>query len=253
MSSKTESLLNSRMSKSNESTQTSKMAVMAQQTTAGQRTTFGGMFGSSELSAGERFELEDLLRTYSPTNQVSQTDLHQLLSITAEVKAINNQAALLHGERIKRAQLLLKEYRDGAFTAWLIATYGNRQTPYNFLQYFEFCEILPKAVRPLIDQMPRQAIYTLASRKGSLEDKQEIIQNYAGETKTELLKKIRFRFPLSHADQRRRVPAHEMIQSLERLCLMAAKESEDYSEEDFRKIDSLVSKLKRILSRGEKN
>lgn len=65
-------------------------------------------------------------------------DLAELSLITSEVKAINNQAAILHGERIKKAQTLLKSYQEGAFSAWLNATYGNRQTPYNLMQYYEF-------------------------------------------------------------------------------------------------------------------
>ena len=44
----------------------------------------------------------------------------------------------------KERKTILKNYRDGAFSAWLIATYGNRQTPYNFLQYYELYITLPE-------------------------------------------------------------------------------------------------------------
>ena len=93
-------------------------------------------------------------------------DLNHLISLTSEVKAINNQAALLHGERIKKAHQILTRYRDGAFTAWLMAAYGNRQTPYNLMQYYEFCEAMPKQLASKIELMPRQAIYVFASREG---------------------------------------------------------------------------------------
>ncbi len=45
--------------------------------------------------------------------------------------------------------------------------------------------------------MPRQAVYSLASRDGDQEQKELIIQNYNGEPKQELLKLIRDTFPLS--------------------------------------------------------
>jgi hypothetical protein len=61
---------------------------------------------------------------------------------------------------------------------------------------------MPTSLHIKIDQMPRQAIYTLASRNGALEEKEEIVKNYAGEPKDELLKLIRSRFPLSDDDKR---------------------------------------------------
>ena len=99
-----------------------------------------------------------------------------MISLTCEVKAINNQAAILHGERIKKAHQILTPYKDGAFTAWLISTYGNRQTPYNLMQYYEFCEAMPKNLREQIEWMPRQAVYVLATRTGEWKIKQEIVE-----------------------------------------------------------------------------
>ena len=90
-------------------------------------------------------------------------DLEFLTTITSEVKAINNQAIILHGERIKQCtRTFLTKYRDGAFSAWLISTYGNRQTPYNFLQYYEFYQSLNLELQKRMDDMPRQVVlYTL--------------------------------------------------------------------------------------------
>src|SRR6185437_1917846 len=111
-------------------------------------------------------------------------------------------AAILHGERIKQAQEILKKYRDGAFSAWLIAAYGNRQTPYNFLQYYELYQQLPQKLHSKLDEMPRQAVYTLASRSAPLEKKEAVIGNYQGQPKQELLALIRKLFPLHEADKR---------------------------------------------------
>src|SRR3990167_2155551 len=144
------------------------------------KSSFSGIFKVSALSLKESENLFALLNQYSEEGCSIETDLTQLSALTAEVKAINTQALLLHGERIKKAQILLKSYRDGAFSAWLIATYGNRQTPYNFLQYYELYTALPHILHSKLEEMPRQVIYALASRSGSLNVKEEIIKNYRG-------------------------------------------------------------------------
>lgn len=202
---------------------TSKMAELAEQSKSGQLSSFAGIFGTSELSPPERDNLEGLLEKYATGEETLSKDLESLISITSEVKAINNQAVILHGERIKRAQTLLKPYRDGAFTQWLKLTYGNRQTPYNFLQYFEFYTMMPKHLRPRIEDMPRQAIYTLASRDGATQDKQDIVENYAGETKEALIAQIREVFPLSLEDKRRQDIGENVLQGLKRLAILVKR------------------------------
>jgi hypothetical protein len=208
-------LLNERLKKGPPS---SKMAAMANQSANGNLTSFSGIFSVVELSLSEKAVLKELLQEYSTSQHDVSKDLHALISLTSEVKAINNQAAILHGERIKKAHAILTRYREGAFTSWLLAAYGNRQTPYNFMQYYEFCESLPKPLRSRLEVMPRQAIYTLASREGPLAMKQQIVEAYKGETKEELLKAIRAAFPLDAKDKRRQNIGETLIQGLTRLC-----------------------------------
>ena len=181
----------------------SKMSALVERSSNGELSSFSGVFRIVALNENERSSLEEILISFrhSDTYDVND-DLNALSMISSEVKAISNQAVILHGERIKKAQTILKNYRDGAFTAWLYAAYGNRQTPYNFLQYFEFYSMISPTLHPKVDQMPRQAIYTLASRNGSLEQKEEIVRDYAGEPKQELLERIREIFPLSEDDKR---------------------------------------------------
>ena len=199
--SKFNDLLNLRF-KNKESPQP-KMTALVERATNGDLSSFSGVFRVTALNENEKSALEEILKSYRlvETDDVDE-DLKALVAITSEVKAITNQAVILHGERIKKAQEILKNYRDGAFTAWLYATYGNRQTRYNFLQYYEFYSIMPPILHPKMDQMPRQAIYTLASRTGEMERKQEIVTNYAGQPKQELLKMIRQMFPLADDDKR---------------------------------------------------
>lgn len=194
------------------------MNELAEKSSQGQLTVFSGVFKVSQLGEKEKEELFSLLRNYSSEeNPDLDEDLRSLIAITSEVKAINNQAAILHGERIKQAQTILKDYRDGAFTAWLMSTYGNRQTPYNFLQYYEFYSQIPKTLHPQVESMPRQAVYTLASRQAPMEKKEEIVRNYNGETKQQMITLIRSLFPLDEKDGRKENIGESSIKALQRL------------------------------------
>lgn len=237
-------VLNQRIKKSD---QTSKMAAMAKQSSTGNLTSFAGVFSVVELSDKERLTIEDLLKHYAKDEINIQNDLPALLSITSEVKAINNQAAILHGERIKKAHDILTRYQEGAFTAWIIATYGNRQTPYNFMQYYEFYENMPKALRPQIESMPRQAVYVLASRMGSVEKKQEIIQNYKGETKAEVIHLIRQAFPLKQKDKRQNKTGQSIIHLLNRLHRQLKEVPIEFSKSQKRKLQGLLKNLYQLV------
>ena len=199
--SKFNDLLNLRF-KSKETPQ-QKMTALVEKANNGDLSSFSGVFRVMALVEKEKSALEEILKSFRHTDAYDiEGDLKALSAITSEVKAITNQAVMLHGERIKKAQEILKRYRDGAFTAWLYETYGNRQTPYNLLQYYEFYSVMPPALHPKIDQMPRQAVYSLASRTGPLERKQAIVSTYEGQPKQELLKIIRQEFPLPEDDGR---------------------------------------------------
>lgn len=195
----------------------SKMTTLVEMSSNGNLSSFAGVFRITPLSEGEKNRLESLLSQYKNDRQEIREDLSQLSALTAEVKAINNQAIILHGERIKKAQEILKNYQDGAFSAWLIATYGNRQTPYNFLQYYELYTAMPEQLHRKIDEMPRQAVYSLASRNGDLVQKEDIIKNYQGEPKLALLKLIRDTFPLAQSDRRAQNLPEVALAILERL------------------------------------
>lgn len=195
----------------------SKMTDLAELSSAGGLSSFSGVFRVTDLNDKEKEVIETILNQHNTDELDTHTDLESLVSISSEVKAINNQAAILHGERIKRAQNILKKYADGAFTAWLIALYGNRQTPYNFLQYYEFYTALPGHLHTQLEEMPRQVVYALASRSGPLEDKQAIVKSYHGQTKEELISLIRDRFPLPEKDKRAHDIAACSISTLKKL------------------------------------
>ncbi len=246
---KVDTLLSERLKKSENST---KIASLAKHSAEGNLTTFAGLFNMAELSSYEKQVLETILREHGDSPECLQEDLKALIAITTEVKAINNQAALLHGERIKKAQAILKTYQEGAFSSWLMATYGNRQTPYNFLQYYEFYEALPKAIRSKIELLPRQAVYTLASREGDLNKKIALIESFMGQTKEELLQIIRDQFPLDEKDQRRQNHAESAIQALRKAISLLAKPKAMIDTDAKEEIEELLFNLQGLLKKKVK-
>ncbi|MBT3393740.1 MAG: CT583 family protein [Waddliaceae bacterium] len=226
-----------------------KAAAIPDRSGAGSLAVFSKAFNVNELGVEERRYIEEILEKYSPEDdKLNLTgDLSLLLSLTSEVKAINNQAAILHGERIKKAQEILKRYRDGAFTAWLTATYGNRQTPYNFLQYYEFHQEIPKNLHQQLEAMPRQAIYTLASRSGNFKDKKKIVKNYDGETKMELISHIREKFPLSSSDKRKSNTGDQTIKTLSAIHTMIHKNKRSLSKAHKEEIRDILKQIEDIL------
>ena len=224
-----------------------KMHALAERSTTGQLSGFSGVFQVTKLNKEEQDKLKNILYSHKEESNEIDTDLLDLIAITAEVKAINSQAIILHGERIKKAQTVLKKYKDGAFTEWLIHTYGNRQTPYNFLQYYEFYMELSQDLRQIAQEMPKQAIYTLASREASINKKIEIVKNYSGESKEEMLKKIRKTFPLIQSDKRKSNHSYRIIKALEALNNDLKSEPVIFSKEERKQVFFLLKELKNSI------
>lgn len=221
-----------------------KMKEMAELSSRGALSGFSGVFQVQPLDDGDVSKLQSLLKEYGPEDANTDKDYQMLAQLTSEVKAITSQAAILHGERIKKAQSILKNYQEGAFTAWLMATYGNRQTPYNFLYYYDLYMAMPRHLQPKLDAMPRQVVYTLAARQGELARKEALIAEYKNESKQELLEKIKLSFPLKEHDKRNRklsasilTTIDRMQRSIEVLGMHATKEEKK----------ALVSRLKKLI------
>ncbi len=242
---KVNTLLTDRLKSSDPS---SKMSVLAKSSSLGSLSSFAGLFQVQELPPHAATLLRELLLHHCPTpDQEIESDLRELTTITCEVRAISNQAALLHGERIKRAQTLLKAYRDGAFTAWLIAAYGNRQTPYNLLQYYEFHEAIPLQLKPKLNEMPRQAVYSLASRQGEPELKYAIVDNHHSKTKSELLTLIREVFPLNKRDKRKQNPRIPIASALNHALSLLQTHNKKLSKADRAELGLIIEKLLETL------
>jgi hypothetical protein len=222
----------------------SKMTNLVELSSSGNLSSFAGVFRVTVLNEAEKQTLEDILNQYKNENQEVIQDLEYLSSLTAEVKAINSQAIILHGERIQKAQQILTSYQEGAFSAWLICTYGNRQTPYNFLQYYELYRAIPVSLQAQLDLIPRQAAYSLASRQGPLTQKQHIIKTYQGQSKQELLELIRTTFPLSIKDKRAQDVANITILNLQKILMQIKKSTFCPTGKQKQQLFSLLKELK---------
>ncbi len=248
MMSKFNDLLNLRF-KQKESQQP-KMTALVERSNNGELSSFSGVFRVTALNETEKLALETILKNFEMNNREDfEADFKALSILTSEVKAITNQAVILHGERIKKAQEILKKYRDGAFTAWLFSTYGNRQTPYNFLQYYEFYNLLPPQLHPKLDQIPRQVIYSLASRAGSHEKKESIVKNYNGQPKKELLDLIRLEFPLPEEDKRLPNFSSHAISFLKRAREVLKNPNCFPREEERRQIQNLLAQIHALIGK----
>lgn len=237
-------LLSKRLNKEKPS---SKMAALAEKSAAGELSTFGGIFNVTALSQDEKWRLESILQEYSEGKNQIGKDLEALIAITSEVKAINHQAALLHGERIQKAQEILKNYKEGAFTSWMIAVYGNRQTPYNLLHYYHFYQAIPPQQRPKIEGMPRQAVYSIASRQGELEQKIQFLLDHHGKRKSELLLLMRDLFPLNQRDKRKEKPVEGALTALEKALLLLSRKRGKLSEEEKEAFKERLFALQSVL------
>ncbi|EPP34764.1 hypothetical protein CP10139811_0683 [Chlamydia ibidis] len=236
-------LLESRFKKNTQD----KMESLARKRMEGDLSPFAHNFSNLRLSKKEEEKFRNLLQHYTCEGEVSEEDLRSLCSLSAQIKQIHHQAVLLHGERIKKVRDLLKSYREGAFSSWLLLTYGNRQTPYNFLVYYELFSALPDPLKIEAEKMPRQAIYTLASRQGSQEKKEAIIRNYQGESKGELLNIIRKEFPLTSEDQRQTSPARQALALLTKGSQLLRK-CPELSSEELISLEKLIKKLQKAKS-----
>jgi hypothetical protein len=223
-----------------------KMDRLAEQTSMGSLTSFSGVFKVTSLTEDEKDSLKALLDSYKNQDSSVDGDLESLCAITSEVKAINNQAIILHGERIKKAQIVLKKYKDGAFSQWLLQTYGNRQTPYNFLQYYEFYISSSQSMQKAIDLLPKQVIYTLASRDIVKEIKEQFILSYQGETKAELLARIRDLFPLDDEDKRSQKISEQVLESLKKTKKLLEKKSFKPTKNELTDIKETLESLSSI-------
>jgi hypothetical protein len=173
-----------------------------------------------------------------------RNDLESLKAITTEIKSITVQSVLLHGERIHKAQEILKRYRTGIFSKWLTKTYGNRTTPYGMLHYYELYKQLDAPLKEKLKLMPRKAAYKLASRAGDLRAKEAIVNQFKDQKPKELLELILRSFPLDDDDKRKSKKPDFLTQrtnELLEICEFLTKKWQSLKKEHKKKIKRAIN------------
>jgi energy-converting hydrogenase A subunit M len=222
---------------------------------------FNSIFTPKQLDTDEENKIQNLLfdnfqieeSSNWPAEERLKIDIDQLKAITAEIKAIQKQSIVLLGERIEKAQNLLKSYKDGTFTIWLKDTFNSKQTGYNILAYYEFYKSLPTLeLKELFKKLPKRAAYTLASRTGDLELKLQILNHFLlfdSESSSNILVHIRDRLPLADDDRRRsKGEISLLIDSLYKTTYAIQKRGGKLTDECRKKLIEIRSVLDQFLS-----
>jgi Uncharacterised protein family (UPF0137) len=132
-------------------------------------------------------------------------DSNRLKLITSEIKAIGKQGIVLTGERVSQAKAILKPYKDGTLTKWIMSTFGSRRTGYNMLAYYELHnELSNDDLREKLKKLPQRSAYALASRSGDIQVKAEILRDHHGRNCDELDTLIQEKLPIASKDKRSR-------------------------------------------------
>ncbi|MDF2550481.1 MAG: Virulence plasmid protein pGP6-D-related protein [Chlamydiales bacterium] len=192
-----------------------------QQGQSGPKNAFRSLFDVQALEQEEAKEIEEILLHYAPEEndeEKIQADLRQLKTLTSEIQSISRQSILLLGERLHKAQTLLKNYGDGKkpFTEWLNKAFRSRKTAYNALSYYSLYQKMPTdALKNSLKQMPQKVAYILASREGDLDKKLELIASHHQQKQELLIALIQEWFPLNTADKRQNTSPFNLIRSIE--------------------------------------
>lgn len=202
-------------------------------------------FHISESDIKEEAAIESML-----SDDLALDDLKSLKKITAEIKTIGKQGAILIGEKVCKARDILKSYRDGIFVKWLDYTFNSRSTGYNFLYYYEFYTSLPdETLKDCFKKMGLKPAYILASRQGPIEIKAEIIKDHYALSHQKIIPIIQEKLPLSYNDKRtRRVSISKSLRALNIIIDKLMKRKEDLLPIEKDEISKNIGSLQALLT-----
>ncbi|WP_100933919.1 CT583 family protein [Candidatus Chlamydia corallus] len=137
---------------------------------------------SVSLTLSEVNRLDSLFSKYSFEDRKKDV-FFSIKTLTCQIKSIQKQHVLLIGEKIYKVRELLKtiESSDTTFSSWISLVFSTKSSAYNALAYYELFTYLPsKTEQLLLQSIPYKAAYLLASRKGSIERKLEVMKKITG-------------------------------------------------------------------------
>lgn len=160
------------------------------------------LFEAGSLDPKIAEEIDKLVMDSANQDAINEKEIHQdalqLKAITAQVKGIQDQGALLLGERVFKAREILKKYGDEhrTFTSWMKIAFRDRSSAYNFLSYYQFYHALAtQDLQSKLKEMPQKAVYKLAARGGEIEQKVEILEKCYGMKAPEIIAMIDEKLP----------------------------------------------------------
>jgi hypothetical protein len=154
------------------------------------------IFKIKDLKPKEIQDIEILLKENSTkiNNFEFQNDFRNISRITTEIRGVNRMHSIFLGGKIIEARNILEKYGDKTFSKWLELTFGNRRTPYDYIYQYEFFSALSEQYQEIALQMPRSILSIVCKKKLPFEEKLELVANYRGEKKHELVKLIKDKF-----------------------------------------------------------
>ena len=173
---------------------------------------FNSIFDTQTLDEKSTQAIEQLMHSFiTPETEdveLLRKDMFQLKNITVEVKAIEKQGVLLIGERLFRAREILRKWSKGgeSFKDWLNIVFKHRSSAYNILAYYDLYKTLPSPeLQKKLKEMPHKAAYVLASRKGEIQEKAEIVEKYFELRSDEIIAIVQDKFPSSKKETKQTV------------------------------------------------
>lgn len=211
---------------------------------------FNSMFDIRPIEDFEKDKIKEIIVNGNSKSEMGHlsSDAESLIKLTSEIKSIGRQAVLLIGERVSEARSILKDYRQGTFTKWLIATFGAKRSGYNALCYFDLYNNLPDGSRSKFKKLNPTTAYVLASRRGKIDVKAEIIEEAKNKSHEEIISVIQEKLPLPENDKRTRAPSIDNVLRRIRLEIETLERYKDLiTEEHILTMTGFIDSIQKIL------
>ena len=214
---------------------------------------FTSVFGKGELEENivlglEQIVIENAIPGLFSEEQAS-SDLEEMKLLTAEIRAVGKQSLILIGERVFKARNILKKYKEGSFTQWLLQTFGCRRTGYNYLTYYEFYRQLPNVeLQETFKKFPQKFAYKLASRKGDINVKCELVREYSDYPLEEMERLMKEMLPHKEGSTKSDSPVQTYIERMRQSLQKLLVHQKELSEDQIVQLSACQSVLNSLLS-----
>lgn len=207
-------------------------------------------FGVKPLDMLESNRIEQLLvNNYEPSlldeDKVTQ-HVNEIKNLTSEIKGINKQAILLIGERIFKANQILKNYKDGTFMEWVDSVFDSRKTAYNILAYYELHQSLPIQSKENLKKISPTAAYVIASRKIPLEKKISFVNEYHDLKSQDMMLLIKEMFPSKNQPTKTSLNL-KLINVIQKSIQTLKERKEEINSDEKKLLESIIITLKSLL------